>query len=66
VHLYRPRNPEAKGLTERNNGYFEPSFLPGRAFTGSADFNTQLAEFLAGANPGYSRRIGCSPTPVVG
>ena len=30
VHLCRPRDPEAKGLVERANGYFETSFLPGR------------------------------------
>ncbi len=62
VHLCRPRDPEAKGLTERNNGYFETSFLPGRSFTGPADFNTQLAGFLDRANGRYSRRIGCAPT----
>lgn len=62
VHLCRPRDPEAKGLTERNNGYFETSFLPGRTFTGPDDFNTQMAEFLARANDRHSRRIGCAPT----
>ncbi len=62
VHLCRPRDPEAKGLTERNNGYFETSFLPGRTFTGPADFNTQMADFLARANGRHSRRIGCAPT----
>lgn len=62
VHLCRPRDPEAKGLTERNNGYFETSFLPGRTFTGPGDFNTQMAEFLARANGRHSRRIGCAPT----
>jgi transposase len=62
VHLCRPRDPEAKGLTERNNGYFETSFLPGRVFTGPADFNTQFTEWLATANARHSRRIGCAPT----
>ncbi|MEV0291908.1 IS21 family transposase [Kribbella sp. NPDC050820] len=62
VHLCRPRDPEAKGLTERNNHYFETSFLPGRMFTGPADFNTQLAQWLVTANSRYSRRIGCAPT----
>ncbi|MFD7306025.1 hypothetical protein ACFV83_34780 [Streptomyces pharetrae] len=28
--LCGPRNPEAKGLVERANGYLETSFLPGR------------------------------------
>ena len=44
----RPRDPEAKGLVERANGYLETSFLPGRSFTSPADFNAQLAG-LAGA-----------------
>lgn len=62
VHLCRPRDPEAKGMTERNNGYFETSFLPGRGFTGPEDFNTQLADWLGRANRRHSRRIGCAPS----
>lgn len=61
-HLCRPRDPEAKGLTERNNGYLETSFLPGRDFSSPADFNTQLGDFLTRANGRHSRRIGCAPT----
>ncbi len=62
VHLCRPRDPEAKGITERNNGYFETSFLPGRQFSGPEDFNTQLGDWLGRANARHSRRIGCAPT----
>jgi transposase len=29
IFLCRPRDPEAKGLVERANGYLETSFLPG-------------------------------------
>ena len=29
----RPRDPESKGIVERRNGFFETSFMPGRAFT---------------------------------
>jgi Integrase core domain len=61
VHLCRPRDPEAKGLTERNNGYFETSFLPGRVFTGPEDFNLQFVGWLGKANGRHSRRIGCPP-----
>ena len=43
-------------MTERNNGYFETSFLPGREFTGPEDFNTQLTDWLAKANARWSRR----------
>ena len=39
----RPRDPEAEGIVERANGYLETRFLPGRTFTGPADFNTQLS-----------------------
>jgi Integrase core domain len=62
VHLCRPRDPEAKGLTERNNRYFETSFLPGREFTGAEDFNTQFTDWLGRANARHSRGIGCAPT----
>ncbi|MEU6261877.1 IS21 family transposase [Saccharopolyspora shandongensis] len=57
----RPGDPEAKGLVERVNGYLETSFLPGRSFTGPADFNIQLTAWLAKANQRQHRRLGCRP-----
>ena len=57
----RPRDPEAKGLVERANGYLETAFLPGRSFTSPADFNTQLAGWLALANTRQHRALGCRP-----
>jgi transposase len=57
----RPRDPEAKGLVERANGYLETSFLPGRSFTGPADFNAQLEEWLGRANARHHRVLGCRP-----
>jgi transposase len=57
----RPGDPEAKGLVERANGYLETSFLPGRSFTSPADFNAQLATWLARANQRQHRRLGCRP-----
>jgi transposase len=57
----RPRDPEAKGLVERANGYLETSFLPGRTFTGPDDFNTQLTSWLPRANGRWHRRIGARP-----
>ena len=57
----RPRDPEAKGLVERANGYFETSFLPGRSFSSPVDFNTQLASWLVRANDRQHRNIGCRP-----
>lgn len=43
-------DPEAKGLVERANGYFETSFLPGRRFEDAGDFNRQLTGWLVKAN----------------
>ena len=57
----RPRDPEAKGLVERANGYLETSFLPGRRFAGPADFNAQLAGWLVRANTRQHRGLGCRP-----
>ena len=33
-------------MVERNNGFFETSFLPGRAFASPVDFNIQIADWL--------------------
>ncbi|SMY01705.1 Transposase [Brevibacterium sp. 239c] len=56
------RDPEFKGMTERNNGYFETSFLPGRNFTSPTDFNTQLSEWIqATANTRKVRSLGARP-----
>lgn len=62
IYLCRPRDPEAKGLVERANGYLETSFLPGRTFTGPGDFNTQLTAWLAIANRRIHRSLGTRPT----
>jgi transposase len=57
----RPKDPEAKGLVERANGYLETSFLPGRSFASPADFNAQLAVWLARANARRHRALECRP-----
>jgi transposase len=59
--LCKPRDPEAKGLVERANGYLETSFLPGRVFTSPADFNIQLADWLAKANRRVHRTLQARP-----
>src|ERR687889_240712 len=46
IRLAPPRDPEFKGMVERNNGFFETSFLPGRGFTSPADFNHQIGDWL--------------------
>jgi transposase len=56
-----PGDPEAKGLVERANGYLETSFLPGRTFHSPADFNAQLADWLALVNQRPRRVLGCAP-----
>jgi transposase len=61
VVVCKPADPEAKGVIERAHDYLERSFLPGRAFTGPADFNTQLAAWLALVNTRRRRALGCSP-----
>jgi len=61
VVICKPGDPEAKGLLERVHGYLETSFLPGRSFTGPADFNAQLGEFFARANRRWRRAMGCAP-----
>jgi transposase len=50
VRLCKPNDPEAKGVNERANGYYETSFLPGRRFEDVADFNEQLSGWLKRAN----------------
>jgi transposase len=57
----RPRDPEAKGLVERANGYLETSFLPGRTFAGPDDFNAQLTAWLAVANRRHHRSLNARP-----
>jgi len=61
VIICKPGDPEAKGLVERFHDYLERSFLPGRFFTSPADFNTQLAVFLARANARAHRVLCCRP-----
>jgi transposase len=61
VVVCRPADPEAKGMIERAHDYLERSFLPGRTFAGPADFNAQLAAWLALVNTRPRRALGCSP-----
>lgn len=62
VIICRPADPEAKGLIERAHDYLERSFLPGRTFTGPADFNTQLSRWLGLVNTRWRRALGCAPS----
>jgi len=61
IHQVPPRDPESKGVVERANGFLETSFMPGRTFTGPADYNDQLAQWLPRANSRLLRRTGEQP-----
>ena len=65
VVLAPPRDPEFKGMTERNNGFLETSFLPGRQFVSPTDFNTQLADWLPVANSRIVRSLSGRPIEVL-
>ena len=62
VIVCKPADPEAKGIIERAHDYLERSFLPGRSFTGPADFNAQLQQWLQLVNARPRRALGCAPT----
>lgn len=62
VLICRPADPEAKGLVERLHDYLERSFLPGRSFTGPADFNAQISAWLGLVNTRTRRALACAPT----
>src|SRR4051812_35902273 len=62
VLICRPADPEAKGLVERLHDYLERSFLPGRTFTGPADFNARLSAWFGLVNTRTRRALGCAPT----
>jgi transposase len=66
VIVCRPADPEAKGLIERSHDYLERSFLPGRTFASPADFNGQLADWLALVNTRTRRALGCAPSDRIG
>jgi transposase len=61
VYVCQPRDPEAKGLVERFHDYLERSWLPGRSFASPADFNAQLAGWVATVNTRWRRRLQCAP-----
>ena len=66
VIVLKPAEPEHKGIIERAHDYLERSFLPGRVFTGPADFNTQLQGWLRQVNGRTRRALGCAPTDRIG
>ena len=65
IKLAPPRDPEYKGMVERNNQYLETSFLPGRQFVSPRDFNDQLADWLPRANSRTVRSIQGRPVDLL-
>ncbi len=65
IYQTAPRDPEAKGVIERTNGFLETSFMPGRTFSDPADYNTQLEEWLPKANSRVLRRTGEKPGVLI-
>jgi hypothetical protein len=63
--LLPPRDPESKGVVERRNGWFETSFMPGRAFTSPTDFNAQFTDWLGRANTRVVRTIKAAPADLI-
>lgn len=61
IYQTAARDPEAKGIVERANGFLETSFMPGRVFDSPGDYNTQLAGWLPRANARVLRRTGEQP-----
>jgi hypothetical protein len=66
VLIFKPADPEAKGIVERLHDYLERSFLPGRSFISPLDFNTQLQAWLEIANRRRKRSLGCAPAERIG
>jgi hypothetical protein len=65
VHQLKANDPESKGVVERRNGFFETSFMPGRAFDSPADFNDQFGDWLERANRRVVRTIKARPIDLV-
>lgn len=61
IYQTAARDPEAKGVVERANGFLETSFMPGREFDSPGDYNTQLEGWLPRANSRMLRRTGQQP-----
>lgn len=55
----------ARGLTELANVDLERSFLPSRTFASPADFNGQLAAWVATANTSPGQQLNTSPARLI-
>jgi transposase len=60
-HFCRPRDPQAKGVVERWQGYAETNFEPGRVFANELDFQDQFGAWSAKVNARLHRAIRARP-----
>jgi transposase len=60
-HFCRPRDPQAKGVVERWQGYAETNFEPGRVFANELDFQDQFDAWSSKANARQHRTIRARP-----
>jgi transposase len=60
-HFCRPRDPQAKGVVERWQGYAETNFEPGRVFANELDFQDQFDGWAAKVNARQHRTTRARP-----
>ncbi len=60
-HFCRPRDPQAKGVVERLQGYAETNFEPGRVFANELDFQDQLDAWFLRVNARQHRTTRARP-----
>jgi transposase len=60
-HFCRPRDPQAKGVIERWQGYAETNFEPGRMFANEIDFQDQLEAWATKVNARTHKTLRARP-----
>jgi transposase len=66
-YLCQARDPQAKGVVERLQGFMETSFEPGRRFANHLDYQHQLDEwFSVRANGRVHKTLRCRPADRLG
>ena len=60
------RDPQAKGVVERLQGFAETNFEPGRSFANERDFQLQLDDWLARVNARTHKTLRCRPIDRLG
>jgi transposase len=66
-YLCQARDPQAKGVVERLQGFMETSFEPGRRFANHVDYQLQLDGWFTGrANGRVHKTLRCRPADRLG